>query len=35
MLHLGRRRNAYLAGLALAESGALLDERPESAWEHV
>jgi len=41
MLYLGRRRNAYLAGLELAESEALLDElwafvdRPEFAWEHV
>ena len=41
MLYLGRRRNAYLLGLKLAESEALLDElwsfvdRPESAWEHV
>ncbi|MGJ4953237.1 TauD/TfdA dioxygenase family protein [Bradyrhizobium sp. HKCCYLS20291] len=41
MLYLGRRRNAYLIGLALAESEALLDElwtyvaRPEYAWEHV
>jgi taurine dioxygenase len=41
MLYLGRRRNAYLVGLALAESEALLDElwdvvaRPEYAWEHV
>ena len=41
MLYLGRRRNAYLVGLALAESEALLDElwsyvdRPEFAWEHV
>jgi taurine dioxygenase len=41
MLYLGRRRNAYLMGLALAESEALLDElwdfvaRPEFAWEHV
>ncbi len=40
MLYLGRRRNAYLVGLTLAESGALLDEfwsvvdRPEFAWEH-
>jgi len=40
-LYLGRRRNAYLVGLALAESEALLDElwgfvnRPEFAWEHV
>jgi taurine dioxygenase len=41
MLYLGRRRNAYLVGLALTESEALLDElwtyvaRPEFAWEHV
>ncbi len=41
MLYLGRRRNAYLIGLELAESDALLDElwsfvdRPEFAWEHV
>jgi len=41
MLYLGRRRNAYLEGLELAESEALLDElwafvsRPEFAWEHV
>jgi len=41
MLYLGRRRNAYLPGLDLAESEALLDElwdvvaRPEFAWEHV
>src|SRR5262249_33678443 len=41
MLYLGRRRNAYLAGLDLAESEAVLDElwsyvaRPEFAWEHV
>ena len=41
MLYLGRRRNAYLAGLELAESEALLDElwrfveRPEFKWEHV
>jgi taurine dioxygenase len=40
MLYLGRRRNAYLAGLALADSEALLDELwrfvdwPEFAWEH-
>jgi taurine dioxygenase len=40
MLYLGRRRNAYLMGLELAESEALLDElwnfvaRPEFAWEH-
>ena len=41
MLYLGRRRNAYLIGLALKDSEALLDElwsvvnRPEFAWEHV
>jgi taurine dioxygenase len=41
MLYLGRRRNAYLVGLELAESEALLDRlwdfvaRPEFAWEHV
>jgi alpha-ketoglutarate-dependent taurine dioxygenase len=41
MLYLGRRRNAYIAGLDLADSEALLDElwnyvaRPELAWEHV
>lgn len=41
LLYLGRRRNAYIAGLDLAESEALLDElwtyvaRPEVAWEHV
>jgi taurine dioxygenase len=41
MLYLGRRRNAYLAGLEIAESEALLDElwsfvdRPELCWEHV
>jgi taurine dioxygenase len=41
MLYLGRRRNAYLVGLELAESEALLDElwtyvaRSEFAWEHV
>jgi len=40
MLYLGRRRNAYLVGLELAESEALLDElwtyvaRPDFAWEH-
>jgi taurine dioxygenase len=40
MLYLGRRRNAYLVGLGLAESEALLDElwdfvtRPVFAWEH-
>jgi taurine dioxygenase len=41
MLYLGRRRNAYLIGLELADSEALLDElwsfvdRAEFAWEHV
>jgi len=41
MLYLGRRRNAYLAGLDLAASEALLDElwsyvaRPEFGYEHV
>ena len=41
MLYLGRRRNAYLVGLELRESEALLDElwsfvdRPEFAWEHI
>jgi alpha-ketoglutarate-dependent taurine dioxygenase len=41
MLYLGRRRNAYLLGLELAESEALLDElwsivdRREFSWEHV
>jgi alpha-ketoglutarate-dependent taurine dioxygenase len=41
MLYLGRRRNAYLVGLELAESEALLDqlwlyvEQPEFSWEHV
>jgi taurine dioxygenase len=41
MLYLGRRRNAYLIGLDLAESEALLDElwqfveRAEFAWDHV
>jgi taurine dioxygenase len=40
LLYLGRRRNAYIAGLDLAESEALLDElwsyamRPEVAWRH-
>lgn len=39
-LYLGRRRNAYLSGLPLAESEALLDElwkfaeRDEIAWRH-
>src|SRR5919197_6497506 len=41
MLYLGRRRNAYLMGLEIAESEALLDElwsvvdRREFSWEHV
>jgi taurine dioxygenase len=41
MLYLGRRRNAYLMGLELADSEALLDqlwrfvEQPEFAWEHI
>ena len=41
MLYLGRRRNAYLVGLELADSETLLDElwsfvdRAEFAWEHV
>jgi taurine dioxygenase len=41
MLYLGRRRNAYLVGLELKESEALLDElwsyvdRREFAWQHV
>jgi taurine dioxygenase len=41
MLYLGRRRNAYLVGLELAESEALLNElwsvvdRQEFSWEHV
>jgi len=40
LLYLGRRRNAYLVGLELAESEALLNElwafasRSEFAWEH-
>jgi taurine dioxygenase len=40
MLYLGRRRNAYLMGLQLAESEALLDalwahvENPAFAWTH-
>jgi taurine dioxygenase len=40
LLYLGRRRNAYLGGLALAESEALLDElwsyavRDECSWRH-
>lgn len=39
-LYLGRRRNAYVEGLDLAESEALLDEiwsivdRPDHAWTH-
>lgn len=39
-LYLGRRRNAYIGGLSLSESEALLDElwscatRPELAWGH-
>ena len=41
MLYLGRRRNAYIAGLDLADSEALLNELwsyavlPQFAWEHV
>jgi len=41
MLYLGRRRNAYLVGLDLAESERLLDqlwgfvENPQFAWQHV
>jgi taurine dioxygenase len=41
MLYLGRRRNAYVGDLDLAESEALLDELwsyvddPRFAWEHV
>jgi taurine dioxygenase len=41
MLYLGRRRNAYLLGLELADSEVLLDElwsfvdRSEFAWEHI
>jgi taurine dioxygenase len=41
LLYLGRRRNAYIAGMPLEESEAVLDElwtyvaRPEVAWEHV
>jgi taurine dioxygenase len=41
MLYLGRRRNAYIIGLELADSEALLDElwefvsRPDFTWEHV
>jgi taurine dioxygenase len=40
VLNLGRRRNAYLVGLGLAESEALLDmlwahiARPELSWTH-
>jgi taurine dioxygenase len=40
LLYLGRRRNAYLVGLSLADSAALLDElwsyvaKQEFAWEH-
>src|SRR5713226_8261427 len=40
MLYLGRRRNAYIVGLELAQSEALLDElwsyvsRPEFSWVH-
>jgi alpha-ketoglutarate-dependent taurine dioxygenase len=40
MLYLGRRRNAYLVGLELAESETLLDElwrfveQPGFSWEH-
>jgi len=40
-LYLGRRRNAWIAGMDLAASAALLDElwsfvaRPEHHWEHV
>jgi taurine dioxygenase len=40
LLYLGRRRNAWIAGMDLASSEALLDElwryvtRPEVAWEH-
>jgi taurine dioxygenase len=39
-LYLGRRRNAYIGGLPLAESEGLLDElwdratRPEFTWAH-
>lgn len=39
-LYLGRRRNAYIGGLSLAESESLLDKlweyatRPELAWGH-
>ncbi len=40
-LYLGRRQEAYIVGMELAESEALLDEiwaastRPEYCWEHV
>ncbi|MBO0750486.1 MAG: TauD/TfdA family dioxygenase [Bradyrhizobiaceae bacterium] len=40
LLYLGRRRNAWIDGMDLAESEALLDElwryvaQPEVAWEH-
>src|SRR5215475_8183310 len=40
VLYLGRRRNAYIPGLSLAESEAVLDEiwsyatRAESTWRH-
>lgn len=40
-LYLGRRRNAYIEGLSLPESEALLDElwsytsRPELAWQNI
>jgi taurine dioxygenase len=40
LLYLGRRRNAYIGGLPLSESEALLDElwlyatNPESAWHN-
>jgi taurine dioxygenase len=40
MLYLGRRRNAYIDGLTLADSEALLDEiwtfatQPTIAWRH-
>jgi taurine dioxygenase len=40
LLYLGRRRDAWIAGMELGESEALLDElwsyvdRPEAAWEH-
>ena len=39
-LYLGRRRNAYIPGLELAQSEALLDElwayatRPDNVWTH-